>query len=367
VLTNNVPPPSLMPGARYFLGVQNTNNVPATFAIEVDTQVLANPSAIIPLTVNNDYSYTNTITSAPQYYSFAVPANAILASFEIVNPTNEVDLYAEYGLPLPSNTSFDYQASYDGTNDEAIVVATNSYNILGPVTANSDPVPLTPGNWYLAVYNANTNTPVTYQVVATYITSNSITITPLADSYAIGGTNGPGPDLTNFYSYTVTNFAATGVQFVVSSMSGNVDLIARNGFLPTPQQMTDGSFNPGTTPQVITIATNALLPSLDGTTWYLGVPNNTAGPVSFLIAATALTVPPPSNFPAVRLMGMSVSASGFTLRWSAAPAAQYEVDLSSDLIRWTKAATITTSGSTGAYTDPNLHQPARFYVIVRTR
>ncbi|MGD0413265.1 MAG: S8 family serine peptidase, partial [Verrucomicrobiota bacterium] len=335
VLTNNVPPPSLMPGARYFLGVQNTNNVPATFAIEVDTQVLANASAIIPLA--DAIPYTTNITSAPQYFSFAVPTNAILASFEIVNPANEVDLYARYGLPLPSNTAFDYQASYDATNDEAIVVATNSYNILGiPVTANSDPVPLTPGNWYLAVYNANTNTPVTYQVVATYITSNSITITPLNDSYAIGGTNGPGPDLTNFYSYTVINPAATGVQFVVSNMSGNVDLIARNGCLPTPQQMTDGSFNPGTNLQLITIATNALLPSLYYTTWYLGVPNNTAGPVSFLIAATALTTPPPSNFPAVRLMGMSLGAGGFTLRWSAVPGARYEVDLSSDLIHWSK-------------------------------
>ena len=33
---------------------------------------------------------------------------------------------------------------------------------------------------------------------------------------------------------------------------------ARNGAWPTPQQMTDGSFNPGNNPQLITIATNAL-------------------------------------------------------------------------------------------------------------
>ena len=52
--------------------------------------------------------------------------------------------------------------------------------------------------------------------------------------------------------------------------------------------MTDGSFNPGTNLQLITIVTNAVLPSLVGTTWYLGVPNNSAGSVNYTIAATTL-------------------------------------------------------------------------------
>ena len=101
-------------------------------------------------------------------------------------------------------------------------------------------------------------------MVATYILNGGITIIPLTNFVSTPGdhgTAGPGPALTNFYSYTVTNPAATAVQFVVSNMTGNVDLLARNGALPTPQQMTDGSFNPGNTPQLITIATNALLPS----------------------------------------------------------------------------------------------------------
>ena len=100
VLTNNTPPPSLLPGARYFLGVQNTNNAPATFALEVDTQVLTNTTAIA---LTNAIAYTNTIAAAPQYYSFAVPSNAVLASFEIINPAGELDLYARHALPLPSS------------------------------------------------------------------------------------------------------------------------------------------------------------------------------------------------------------------------------------------------------------------------
>jgi hypothetical protein len=371
VLTNNAPPPSLLPGARYFLGVLNSNAFPATFTIEVDTQILSDSNAI-PLT--NAIVYTNTITNTPQFYSFDVPTNAILASFEIINPTNQLDLYARHALPLPSDTIFDYQTSYAGTNDEAIVVATNSFSLLGTqITTNSVPVPLTPGAWYLAVYNFNTNSTNTYQVVATYITNGAITIIPLTNflngAWETNGTIGPGPDLTNFYSYTVTNPAATAVQFVVSNMTGNVDLIVRNNALPTPQQMTDGSFNPGTTPELITIVTNASLPSLTNTTWYLGVPNNTPQTVSFLITAATLTNAQPFTFPAIVLTAASAGAGGFALTWTAAPGAHYEVEMSSDLIHWTQAAAITTDGSIGAYTDPTPinRQSARFYQVIHTQ
>ena len=370
VLSNNAPPPSLLPGARYFLGVQNSNAFPVTFTVEVDTSVLTNTTAI-PLT--NAIAYTNTITNAAQYYSFDVPSNAVLACFEIINPPGELDLYARHALPLPSSTMFDYQAPYQGTNDEAIVVATNSTDLLGvPITTNSVPVPLTPGTWYLAVYNFNANSTDTYRVVATYITNGGITIVPLTNfaygAWETNGTAGPGPALTNFYSYTVTNPAATAVQFGVSAI-GNVDLIARNGYLPTPQQMTDGSFNSGMVLQLITIATNALLPSFLNTTWYLGVPNNSAQPVNFTITATTLTNAQVVTTPAIVLMGLSAGSGGFTLHWTAAPNGQYEVEVSSDLIHWTPASTITTSGYSGAYTDPApvQQQSARFYQIVRTR
>ena len=166
------------------------------------------------------------------------------------------------------------------------------------------------------------------------------------------------------------------MQFVVSNvfwrhqLTGNVDLLARNGALPTPQQMTDGSFNPGNTPQLITIATNALLPSLAGTTWYLGVPNNSARTVTFLITASTLTnAPPPYTFPAVVVTGMSLGAGGFTLQWSAVPGAQYQVDMTSDLLHWTNAAAVTPAGSTGSYYDPApvRQQSARFYQVLRTQ
>ena len=342
-----------------------------TFTLQVDTQILTNTTAIA---LTNTIVYTNTITNAPQYYSFVVPSNAVLASFEIINPVRELDLYARHALPLPGSAMFDYQASYQGTNDEAIVVATNSDNLLGvPITTNSVPVPLTPGTWYLAVYNPNTNAAVVYEVVASYITNGAITITPLTNfAHGAWETNGlaaPGPALTNFYSYTVTNLAATAVQFVVGNMSGNVDLIVRNGSLPTPQQMSDGSFNAGTVPELITLVTNALLPSLLNTTWYLGVPNNTGQTAGFLISATTLTNAQPFTYPAIVLGGMSAEAGGFAFTWTLAPGGQYEILVSGDLIHWTQAASVTTVGSVGHYTDsaPVHQQSTRFYRVIRTQ
>ena len=178
----------------------------------------------------------------------------------------------------------------------------------------------------------------------------------------------PGPALTNFYSFTVTNPAATAVQFMVSNMTGNVDLIARNGALPTPQQMTDGSFNPGTTPEQIIIVTNATLPSLTTPPGTWACPT-TPPPTSLSSSPppSLTNVPPGYTTPAVAFSGMRVTSNGlFTLNWTAVPGTQYEVDITSNLTNWTKATNFTAASRTGAYTDPTpvASQAARFYRVL---
>jgi len=66
-----------------------------------------------------------------------------------------VTLAARFGLPLPGLTNYDYLSDNPYTNDELIVVLTNSA-----------PVPLVAGDWYLAVVNIS-GAPVTYAVMAT--------------------------------------------------------------------------------------------------------------------------------------------------------------------------------------------------------
>ena len=175
----------------------------------------------------------------------------MLASFEIINPVSELDLYARHALPLPGSTMFDYEASYQGTNDEAIVVATNSFNLLGaPITTNSAPVPLTPGTWYLAVYNPNPNATVVYEVVATYITNGAITITPLTNS------------ATDSQSGATLTWSATGLPagLAINSSTGTITGTPTTaGSNSVTVKATDGSGYSGTASFTWTITNNVSL------------------------------------------------------------------------------------------------------------
>ena len=332
----------------------------------MDTQVLTSTTAF-PLTPG--LQVFSSITTTPDLYSFVVPANAVLASFTIINPTYALEMFARHALPVPTTNMFDYQAADQGTNNESIVVSTNFYIGTNLVGTNSAPVPLTPGTWYLSVYNFNTNITSTYRLVANYVTNGAVTITPLTN--IISGTNGtpgtisPGPDLTNFFSYTVTNPAATGVQFTLNGVGLN--LLVQNGAVPTPGNLADGSFDPQAVSQSVTIFTNSALPAIANSTWYVAVPNNTANLANFTISAITLTGAPGFTTPAIS--SLRVANNQFSLNWAALPNAHYQVNVSSDLLHWTNVATITNSGTTGSYTDPSpvRQQGERFYQVIRTQ
>jgi hypothetical protein len=157
--TNSAPVP-ITPGD-WFIAVVNNDTNAVTYSICVNELI----PIIIPLT--NGIAFTNTVlpaTSGIDYYVFNVSSNAIQANFEVLNPDGNVDLFLRQGLPLPGPASFNYAGLNPGLNNEFIAVVTN-----GP------PVPLTPGPWYLAVVNIETNN-VNYAVRATEILSSSITV-----------------------------------------------------------------------------------------------------------------------------------------------------------------------------------------------
>ncbi len=349
-LARNGPLPVLLPGQRYFLGVQFPST-PETFAIEVAADVTTN-LVITPLS-NNVAVVTNIIaTNAAQYFSFTVPPAAYSASFEIINPTNEVDLYARHDLPVPTPSSYDYTAGYAGTNNETIVV-----------TTNSQPVPLTPGTWYLSTYNANATNTVYYTIVASYQT-NAPVIIVLTNGLNPPGSNvftaPPGPDTQTFYSYTVptNSTVVTNLQFVVTNLSGDVDLLAQVGAFPTSQDAAAGSFNPGTQDEVINLSPGTSLPTLQGT-WYLAVPNNQNNNVTFQILVTTNT----ATAAPLQFSQVTVSNGQITLCWNANPGQQYTVEESTDLLNWTPVYSIP-PGSPCFTTTINQGSGAVFYRLV---
>jgi subtilisin family serine protease/subtilisin-like proprotein convertase family protein len=182
VATNSAPVP-LAPG-QWLIAVTNSGFAPAGYTIRV-TEVLA--SDIIRLTNARPYASTmeglgSTAGFPVDYYVFNVSTNAVRAQFEILAPSGNVTLVARKGSPLPSLANHDYASTNSGAGDELIVV----FN-------TSAPIPLTPGDWFLAVLNATSNT-VSYTVVATEYASagtnyNASTITIVGNLFCITWTN----------------------------------------------------------------------------------------------------------------------------------------------------------------------------------
>jgi len=364
-------PPPLLPGQRYFLGVQNNSATNATFTIEVDFNGMSN--AITALSNGIAVPTNITGTGGPEYYSFVVPTNATMVTFQIFNVTGgEVDLYARDGLPVPGPSSFDYESRNAGTNDQFIVVTTNSVPIAVQVVSTNDVIPLPSSTWYLAAYNSATNSASAtngYTIIATYVTAGEIQIIPLTNGVSALGVASTGYPTNVLYSYTVTNTNTAGIRFTVTNLSptGNVELLAGLGVFPTPEEFYSGSFKAGASPQLVQIGTNAALPSLYGTIWYLAVPNTSASSVPYSIEETDILSGPVTNAPL--LFGASVSSvsGGFTMYWAATAGKTYEIEVSTNLITWTFVTNIIPQSTNGFYTDPTpvASQPARFYRLLQ--
>jgi hypothetical protein len=363
-------PPALIPGRRYFLGVQNTGPTPETFHLEVRFDVGAN-SNILVLT-NQVAVATNISTHGPEFYSFTVPTNATMVTFQVLNPANaELDLYARAGLPVPGPLSFDYESRNSGTNDQFIVVTTNSLPVPLPTATTNTAQPLSPTTWYLAVYNFSGATNAGYTILATFMTDGAngargaMDVIPLANGVPKPGTAPPGYPTNLLYSFTVAN-NPPGVQFVVSNLSGlgNLELLVGDGIFPTPEQSYSGSFN-GTAVQTVEFGTSAALPSLANTIWYLAVPNTSTSTnsVNYTITATTITNGVVTTEPLFISASISSPTSGFSLYWNAAAGQTYTIEVSTNLTSWAVVTNIVAQSNTATYTDsvPANTQQSRFF------
>ena len=288
ILSTNgaAPPPPLVPGQRYYLAVENsapsqTNafNLTVTF-----DNILTNIN--VTALTNGVLLSTNIVaTNALDYFQMDVSTNAISTAFEIVYPSDDVNLVLRKNVPLPNSTSFDYQSVNLGKTDELIVV-----------TTNSSPVILSAGRWYLGVYNLTTNN-VTYSVRATeehpFAVTNALDLIPGTSTNA---TVKGGADITNFFRLTVTDTNTSDLLFSLYNLSGDVDLVVRKDALPTVGIFDYRSRHPSNSAEVVLVRTNATFPSLVGT-WYVGVPNNLTSNVSFTIFTDVTTNGIPNGGP----------------------------------------------------------------------
>jgi hypothetical protein len=353
VTLNPFTPPPLMPGQEYYLAVTNSNTTnTACFTIEVDFNIT---------TLTNMVPVTNTLAASmvPYYYQYYVPSNTPATAFLLYNLSGNATLVAQLGLApaLPTTNSYSYLSSNPGTNDDIIVV-----------TSNSAPVILTPGWWYLGVFNNSTNT-LTYTIEAANLTPTTI---PLTNDERFTTNFSLVTSLETFFTFDITNSPA-GALYELYHLNGNADLTLDSNAYPYSPPFFGQSANPGTNGQQIVTRTNAGMTNINAL-WYLGVPIQAATNVTFTIHAVvtdsngllvpAIPISPVVTFP----IG---GTNGPTLTWATIPGECYEVDYTSSLSSplWLPLPNtpVTASGTTTTVTDPTpiTGIPARYYRIVQ--
>jgi sugar lactone lactonase YvrE len=257
------------------------------------------------------YNGTLPTSTSLQYFSFDVSTNdAYEATFQLLNMSGNADLVLSQGTPLPTLTDSDYGSFNSGKANENIYVLTNS-----------EPVPLTPGTWYLGVFNRDTHA-VNFTVLAQELDlpptpSTNLTIIPLTNGVPFNWTAGPGAALTNFFSFGVSNNVATGItnpasiHFELYNLTGNGNLTVQTDTPPFAPPFFQSSAEPGILPEYIQIQTNNVLTNLN-TTWYLGVPNQTTNMINYTIIAVIDTNNVFPAFPGAE--GAGAGALGASIR-----------------------------------------------------
>ena len=281
VLYGTTPTPDITPGQPYYLTITNPNPVAVTFAYGVwfDIATLTNCTASPSFVAQ---------AGIPRYFQFDVPTNTVppgafpqSVSFYLtgvpgapVGVRSNVTVVLSQHLPLPDLSQHDYLSSQPDTNDDIIMVVTNT-----------TPFPIQTNTWYVGVFN-QADTPVPFSVQACVnlaypalvpLTNGVPFIADLTNAFVAP----PGPPRQFFFQFQVTN-AVDSILFEMYNLSGDADLVLQKDVPPTMAPYYAGSFQPGTNWEQIVVRVSPQVPSLVGN-WYVGIYNNETNDVAYTL------------------------------------------------------------------------------------
>ncbi|HEY5915274.1 MAG TPA: S8 family serine peptidase, partial [Verrucomicrobiae bacterium] len=284
LFTNAAVLPYVVPGQPYYLTVTNPNSFAISFAYGVWFDITS---------LTNCMPMSNFVWQAgiPRYFQFDIPTNALPRGASPVEAvlyltgagTNDVGFRSNVTvvvsehLPLPDLTHYDYISRQPSTNDDIVLLVTNS-----------TPFAIQTNRWYVGVFNSGfTNVPFTIQ--ACYALSNYPVIIPLTNGVAFNAnfTNQfvapPGPPRWFFFEFELTNYV-DGILFELYNLTGDADLVLQRDVPPGMAPYFDGSFRAGRAPEQIVLRTGYELPDLRGR-WFLGIYNNETTNVAYTLRA----------------------------------------------------------------------------------
>jgi subtilisin-like proprotein convertase family protein len=345
-LTTNGAPPLLVPGQRYYLGIRNSISTQTNqFVLQVNFDRL-NVINVTPLT--NGVSLSTNISGSVsdlsiQYFQFDVSSDAVAAAFEVLNPSGDVDLILRRGPFLPDLRNFDYGSANVGTNNEIILVGTNSA-----------PIALTPGRWYLGVYN---------------VTSNAVAYSVRATEFQAGGTNTVINNISEFFVVDVPADAVRATNSLTSLTGGALDLVFNQSGPPATGTSGNVTLLAGITNNAsrVLVAGSGIPPLAPGQRYYVAVRNNSGlGTNRFTFAVSFERSGVVTNTgPTVTI---TVDAANICLTWDSEPGATYIVQGRQSLSPgnpWTDLQTVPATGTTTqqCFARPT---PYQFFRVVRT-
>ncbi len=268
VLTTNLPP-VLPRGQRYYLTVQNTD--PRTtncFRLQVNLGV-----PIIPLTDGVPYAASYGNDGLLGFFQYDVPADGLETTFAVTNANQDVNLVLRQSPNLPTRTTYDYASTQPGLRPEIIIAG------LG-----SEPVPLSPGRWYLAVYPVNSTLPILSPVRYTIVARTTRgTLTPVSSGSTLPQTN-----TTGEIDYFNIDVAGDPVALIigVTNLEGAVNAVLRRASpLPTPTSFDYASKRLGNAAEEFVIGRDSRPVPVGPGKWILGVYPTTAGTVRYTVSA----------------------------------------------------------------------------------
>jgi hypothetical protein len=216
--------------------------------------------AIGPTTVTFDGGMASVTNQAPnvwQYFTVTVPPGALGWDLRLTNVTSgNPQLYVCYQAPPPGNgfswspsftatwpTNYNWTVGYDWTSllydpSNFYSGGNNAYSY-GRVFADGMGNPLTPGLYYVGVFNYTGPSNLSYTVWSRGIGTNySIPVTSLAFSNGMATFSGLNPREASYYAVSVpTNMQSWQVQ--VSNIVGQSMLVIQKGSLPA---FNDGNY-----------------------------------------------------------------------------------------------------------------------------
>ena len=302
------------------------NDDPEDLAFTINGATYSNNVPIIDLP-NLSWVTNTVVPSVPDelrevdYYRFFVSDRALDVAFTVEpiigGETADVDLFARLEF-IPQEGVFDAESATVGASDEGIS--------MGPGFS----MPVTPGEWLLAVVN-NEEQPVTYRI---RVQQNlDLSATRLMDGIWVTNTVAAVPELQvpilDIYEFNVRT-EATSVRFdlepLVDVEPGNIDLVIRKGEFPDLVTFDAASINSGLTVETIILDANSS-PPIDSGRWFLGVINREGVAIPYRIRADQeLPVEPPIG-PIMRVIDPDVLLVGneICLSWDSVPGTEYFV------------------------------------------